>query len=267
MEVNGERTGTVVTFRDVSERLELDRMKEEFVANISHDLRTPLTAVRGYIDAIREGESGPLTDAQRADLAIVYRNIARLEAMIDDLLLVSRLEARKVGLNRRPFDLAATIRGVADTSRAVCRERGIDMALEVPDELEGSGDQRQVERAISNLVTNAIKSSLGGTTITLRAQASSGGGWCVEVADQGGGIPEDEIPRLAERFYRASNAHAVGSGLGLAITREIAELHGGRLEIISEVGKGSTFAVVVPAELAPPGTRRLARESQRHGLG
>ena len=242
---DGEVAGAVVVFRDATERRELERMKRDFVSSVSHELRTPLTSIRGYLEALLEEESGPLTDEQREDLEVVWRNAHRLHALIDDLLLLSRVEAGRLQLSCRRLSLDGLVAGLLRDVAPDARRRGLTVEASLsPVAVEG--DEQRLQQCFSNLLSNAVKFGRPGTRVRVVAGPREGQA-LVEVADEGPGIPADELARLGERFFRASTARSVeGTGLGLTITREIVERHDGRLEVESEVGKGSRFRVLLP---------------------
>jgi signal transduction histidine kinase len=224
---------------------EVDTMKDRFVATVSHELRTPLTSIKGYVEALTSGEDGELTGDQREDAEAVYRNAVRLEGLISDLLLLSQIEAGSLMLERERFDVASMLAGVVAGRIRHARERGIELRVETAGRVEVLADRRRIEQTLANLVSNAIKYSLDAPVIM--SARVEGGEAVIQVADEGIGIPPDELPRIGERFFRASTVTSEqGTGLGLAITREILELHGGRLEINSAVGVGSTFSVHLP---------------------
>jgi len=229
-----------------AQRLEdVDAMKDRFVATVSHELRTPLTSIKGYVEALTSGEDGELTDDQREDAEAVYRNAVRLEGLVSDLLLLSQIEAGSLMLERERFDVASMLAGIVAGRMRHARERGIELRLETSGRVEVLADRRRIEQTLANLIANAIKYSRDAPVI-LSARVVEDEA-VIAVADEGIGIPADELPRIGERFFRASTVTSEqGTGLGLAITREIVELHGGRLEARSAVGVGSTFSVRLP---------------------
>ena len=242
----GERTGAVVLLRDVSARRELERMKEHFVAAVSHELRTPLTAIWGYAEALLDDDDDPLSDAQREDLQVVQRNATRLRARIDDLLFVSAIDAGGLEFRHERVRLDALVAEVVGDLTPAARARGISIAGRIDGPIEVDGDAARLQQAVGNLLENAVKFSASGTAVAVRV-AREGGEALVEVTDSGPGIPAPELPRIGERFFRASTAASIeGTGLGLSITREIAERHEGALEIESTPGVGSSFRLRLP---------------------
>jgi signal transduction histidine kinase len=246
----GEAGGTgVVVFRDVSERRALERMKDEFVALASHELRTPLTSVLGYLEAVLEGQGGELTPDQERLLGVADRNARRLARLVNDVLTVAQSDAGRLALDLRELDLASLIDECAEGARPAARERGIAVRADVGALPLILGDRARLAQVLDNLVSNALKFTPPGGRVALRARAE-GGDVVLEVSDTGIGVPLAEQRRLFTRFYRASSAVDAaipGTGLGLAITAMIVERHGGRVDVESREGAGSTFRVVLPA--------------------
>jgi signal transduction histidine kinase len=227
---------------------ELDDLKSRFVASVSHELRTPLTAVSGFVGVLLDPEGEPLSDDQREMLTIVKRNASYLETIMDDLLLLSRLESGQMSLDLGDVDVAELLEELCSELRPAMSEHAIALDVEAVARPVVAADRARLRQTFANLVGNAIKFSPPDGHVAVRA-LSEGTGAVVEICDEGPGIPEDELPRLSERFFRASTAVGVkGTGLGLTISREIVELHGGRIEVLSTVGKGSTFRVHLPAD-------------------
>jgi two-component system, OmpR family, sensor kinase len=227
---------------------ELDEMKGQFVSSVSHELRTPLTSIKGYLESLLEEEPGPLNEEQRQELEIVYRNAARLQDLVNDLLTLSRLESGRIEMDLRPLEVGALLQDACEELRPAARASGLEVRLERARALVVEADKLRLHQALGNLLGNAIKFSDAGTEVVVRAFGSNSTA-VIEVSDRGVGIPADEVPKLPERFYRASTAGtAQGTGLGLAITQEIVDAHGGSMEVDSEVGVGSTFRISLPLE-------------------
>ncbi len=262
MHEGGEIRGGVVSLRDVTERRELDRMKEQFVSSVSHELRTPLTSIRGFLEAVLTEEAGPVNDEQREYLEIVSRNVKRLHALIDDLLLLSRMNSGRIRLQSSEVRLDVLLGRLAVDLAPSAAERSVVVTVEASDGLLVEGSELRLQQAFANLLSNAIKFSPPGGEVKVEAGQRDGEIYAA-VRDEGVGIPADELPKLSQRFFRASTAGATeGTGLGLAITREIVELHGGRLEITSVEGQGSTFRVLLPH---PAGSRDQEGRSDGRG--
>jgi signal transduction histidine kinase len=227
---------------------EVDELKTRFLSTVSHELRTPLTSINGYLQLLEQGIVGELSAEQLNYVHVAQRNGERLASLIDDLLMLSRFDAGRIDLKREPVDLAQQLRHLHEEMAPVADKGDSLLRLDAPDELVVEGDARRLQQSFANLVSNAIKFNRAGGEVRMRASAKNGDA-VVEVSDDGVGIPPAELERIGERFFRASTTTAMpGTGLGLAITREIVERHGGRLEIESEVGKGSNFRITLPRE-------------------
>jgi two-component system, OmpR family, sensor kinase len=232
---------------------EVDELKTRFLSTVSHELRTPLTSINGYLQLLEQGIVGDLTPEQRDYVRVGQRNGRRLAMLIDDLLMLSRFDAGRIDLKSEPVDLAEQLRHLREEMEPVADEAETRLELDVPDELVVEGDARRLQQSLANLVANAIKFNRPGGEVRMHASARNGEA-IVEVSDEGVGIPSAELERIGERFFRASTTtNMPGSGLGLAITREIVERHGGRLDIESEVGKGSRFRITLPRNGAAAG--------------
>jgi PAS domain S-box-containing protein len=246
----GEIIGAVVAFSDITERREVERMKDEFISLISHELRTPLTSINGYVALLLEGEAGPLAEEQREFLTIVRKNADRLMGLVNELLDLSRIEAGKVELNRARLDLGPLIRDVASSLRLQIEAKGQQLELDLADDLPSVwADPDRVTQILTNLVSNAHKYTPAGGSIFVRARGQDGR-VRVEVRDTGIGLAPDEQAQLFTRFFRARNKatrEVGGTGLGLAITRSLIELHGGEISVTSAPGQGSTFCCTLPA--------------------
>ncbi|MDQ3730369.1 MAG: HAMP domain-containing histidine kinase [Actinomycetota bacterium] len=227
--------------------LEINEERERLVTRVSHEFRTPLTSVKGYVEALMGGEAGDLDPAQRELAAVALRNTVRLESLIADVLLLSRVEAGQLELRPERLDMRPMLEGLAQDLLQVTREAGVSLIVEVEPGLEWDADRERLEQALTNLLSNAIKYSPEGGPVLVRAKQSGSELW-IEVLDKGVGVPQDEIGRLGERFFRASTAgSAPGTGLGISITQELVDLHHGELDISSEVGSGSIFRIRLPA--------------------
>jgi signal transduction histidine kinase len=246
----GEFLGRIWTLREVTQQRELDRLKDEFVATVSHELRTPLTSMMGFLEMIREGEAGQLTDEQKRFLAIVYRSSERLQRLVGDLLFVARLDANGMQLQFAHVGVDDVVRECTEATAALARSREIDLRTEVEAVPPVWADRERLAQLVSNLVSNAIKFTPAGGTVTTRTRVE-GDEVVIEVEDTGIGIPEAEQGRLFQRFFRSSTAteQAIpGTGLGLVISKAIAEAHGGSISVASMAGSGTCFTVRLPLE-------------------
>ncbi len=228
---------------------ELDRQKTDFMATVSHELRTPLTSISGYLELLVDGDFGEVSDSQHVALDIIGRNATRLRGLIEDLLVLNKIEISGLQAIAEEVAVRDLLRTVTETMEPVAAASGVRLICpEVPDDLVVKVDRGQVERALINLGSNAVKFTPEGGEVVLTAERS-GGSTIISVHDTGIGIPAADLARLSERFFRAGNATAAaipGTGLGLAIVRAIVEGHGGELVIASVEGEGSTMQVVLP---------------------
>jgi len=229
------------------ELLETDRLRDALVANVTHDLRTPLTAIKGAADNLIDHIAGALSADQREYVEIVRDHATRLTATVNELLQAACLQAGQVELQSEPLDVHTVVEEVATGLQPLARERHIRL------EVRGSAarvaaDRDKLRRAVENLISNALKFTDDNGEVTVEVTPAAD---AVEVAvrDTGHGIPADELPRLFERFYRGS-ARQPGTGLGLSIARNLVRLHGGDIGVESEVGRGSVFRMRLPREAA-----------------
>jgi two-component system phosphate regulon sensor histidine kinase PhoR len=250
--MSGDRSpaGAVMVLSDITRLKRLENLRRDFAANVSHELRTPVTSILGFVETLRDGAIDDRADALRF-LDIVHSQATRLEALINDLLSLARIERsdgnNMVRLSRMP--LKSPIVSVIDGLGESAKNRQIQLELDCPEKLEADINSGLFEQAVRNLVDNAIKYSDAGTTVRVRAFRQDGE-IRIEVTDRGYGIAPEHIERLFERFYRVDKARSRdsgGTGLGLAIVKHVAQYHRGRVEVKSELGKGSTFSIVLPA--------------------
>ena len=239
-------TGVLLVLQDLTESERVERIRRDFVANVSHELRTPLTSLRGYAETLL---AGGLDDAEHRErfVQVIRDQSMRLQAMTEDLLSLAELERPGASLRLEPFDLRLLAQGIVASFRDDAVRRGLSLSLDSAVAVPVTADRARLEQAISNLVDNALKYTEQGRVL-VRAGALDGEAWC-EIDDTGPGIPEPEQERVFERFYRVDKARSRergGTGLGLAIVRHIAEMHGGRVTLRSEAGRGSTFRIAVP---------------------
>ncbi|HYH34859.1 MAG TPA: PAS domain S-box protein, partial [Nocardioides sp.] len=239
--------------RMAADRLrQLDAAKNEFVSTVSHELRTPVTSIVGYTEMLAEGEPVPPDPSQLPLLDTIARNGARLIALCNDLLTLSGLDSDGPAWSRAELDVRDLVRQVEDALRPMVRDRHLQVTFEVPPEpVRVLGDSIQLERVLLNLLGNAVKFTPEGGRLTTSVAARGGEAHLV-VADTGIGIPREELDALFQKFFRASTAQDLaipGTGLGLSIVAGIVAAHGGRIEVDSEPGAGTTFTVRLP--LAP----------------
>jgi PAS domain S-box-containing protein len=248
LSTEGEPIGRVAVMRDITRFKELDDLKSEFVATVSHDLRAPLTFMRGYTTMLPM--VGELTDKQKDYIEKILDGVGQMSGLIDDLLDLGRVEAG-VGLERKPCHLGAILVEAVDGQRGRAQAKNLELHLLPPDKTAVvSGDATLLRQTVANLVDNAIKYTPEGGTVTVGLLVQDGQA-TISVTDSGIGIaPEDQV-RLFEKFYRIKRrdtADIPGTGLGLAIVKSIIERHGGRVWVESELNKGSTFHVLLPLD-------------------
>jgi two-component system phosphate regulon sensor histidine kinase PhoR len=244
-----EGGGVVVLIRDITERKQLEQMRTEFVANISHELRTPLTSVQGYVETLLDGAMEDLTTGKKF-LQIIDEETKRLSRLIDELLDLSKLEERRVMYRWQQVNLADTVNRVLTIFRPQIEEKQLEVNTDILLSLPPvQGDPDMLAQVVINLIDNAIKYTKAGGNIRVSLAAAGEDEIRLEVTDSGAGIPAESIPRIFERFYRVEKARARelgGVGLGLAIVKHMVKAHGGRIEVLSEVGRGSQFIVYLP---------------------
>jgi len=228
---------------------EANRLKTEFVTVVTHELRSPLTSIAGYIELLLEGEGREGAEAQREYLRIVKRNADRLLEMINDLLDIARIEAGKLELKRLPLDLGGLIREAVRALRPQIEGKGQHLILDLAEPLPAvTGDPERITQILINLVSNAHKYTPQGGRVTVATRAE-GAQVRISVRDTGIGLSSEEQQKLFTKFFRAQHPlvrEAGGTGLGLAITRALVELHGGTLTVDSAPGQGATFSVALP---------------------
>jgi signal transduction histidine kinase len=218
------------------------------LATVSHELRTPLTAVLSFAELLGDPAMGPLNEGQQSACDVIARNTKRLLALVNDLLLLARLESRQLPLRKKSLDFTRLVTDVVEEHRLEADEVGITLQSEVAAGPPLAGDANRLHQVLDNILGNAIKFSRSGTSVRVRA-SHAGDRWTVEVADSGIGIPADELAGITRGFKRGSNAQAAGipgSGIGLAVCRELVELHGGMLDIRSVVEVGTTVRISLP---------------------
>ncbi len=235
--------------RDTTRIARLEAMRSKFVANVSHELRSPLTVLSGYLETLKET---PVTDPEILGRAIhnMFSQSRRMERLVADLLSLSRLETEAPHSHDTVVDVGAMLAGVRESAEVLSGEAGHKIIYEVEPSLNLRGDADELHSLFANLVNNAIRYTPGGGEIQIRWQKKNGGAEFL-VIDTGPGIAPNHIPRLTERFYRVDvdrSRETGGTGLGLAIVKHVLGRHDSRLEIDSELGMGSTFRCLFPAE-------------------
>ncbi len=244
----GETSGAVIVLHDITELRKLERVRRDFVANVSHEFRTPLTAIQGFSETLL---AGAVNDPNNRDrfLGIILEHSRRLARLTEDLLRLSEMDAERLELEVRRLAVSQLVESCYETAQRRAAEKGLALSLQLPGRLPDiAGDSRRLQEVLQNLLDNAIQYTLPGGKIVLSAEAKNDE-VIFTVSDTGIGIPRSDQPRIFERFYRvdaARSREAGGTGLGLSIAKHLIEVHGGRIWVESEVGEGSQFHFAIP---------------------
>ena len=245
---NGEITGAVILFHDITELKRADEIRRDFVANVSHELRTPLSILRGYIETMLDDPKMPRAECARI-LEVMEQHSKRLGLLANDLLTLAQLESGSSTLQLSEIDLAQFLDGLARDWRKKFTTKALKVVIDLPANFPSiRADETRLREVFDNLLDNAVKYSNKNGEIRLGAERR-GREIVLSVSDEGIGVSQEDLPRIFERFYRADKARSRelgGTGLGLSIVKHIAQLHGGRVEADSEVGKGTTIRVIFP---------------------
>jgi signal transduction histidine kinase len=233
---------------------ELDQMKSDFVSNVSHELRTPLTSIKGSVDNMLDGLTGPLNEKQIRYLVRIKSNSDRLSRLINDLLDLSKIEAGRIDVRPATLLMNALAEEIAEHLKPLAAEKRIGIEVAAPDpQVTVWADRDKVTQVLTNLIGNAVKFTPHDGKITI-AIVRNGNEWVqISVADTGPGIVAEEADRIFTKFYQIADTdkqRPKGSGLGLAISKALVEMHGGKIWVESELGRGSTFSFTLPAR--PP---------------
>ena len=245
----GALMGAVIVLNDVTRLKNLENVRRDFVGNVTHELRTPITSIKGFIETLLDGGIHDPEDTKRF-LAIISRQADRLNNIIDDLLSLSKIEQREetTPLELQPHLLRPVLEAAFLSLQTQAAEKNITLLLECPPELEAELHPSLFEQAVMNLIGNAVKFSESDSCVTVSA-SSGPSSISLRVTDEGPGIPQSHLPRLFERFYRVDKGRSRGmggTGLGLSIVKHIVAAHHGQVTVESQVGKGSTFTIQLP---------------------
>ena len=249
---HGTFTGAALAYNDVTDFMQALRVKDEFIASVSHELRTPLTSITGYVSILLEREDLPRQVV--AQLEVVDRNTDRLRRLVADLLHTAETDERPMHVVRARTDFTDIVREAVGAATPAASSAGLDLRLEAPDTLPAVVDRQRMAQVVDNLLSNAVKYTPAGGRVRI-CLGVDGDRLDLAVSDTGIGIEAGDRARLFTRFFRARHAEEQsiqGVGLGLSITRSIVESHGGRIEVESEVGQGSTFRVRIPLDVEQP---------------
>ena len=243
-----ETSGAVIVLHDITELRKLERVRRDFVANVSHEFKTPLTAIQGFAETLL---AGALDDPQNRVrfLEIILEHSRRLARLTDDLLKLSQMDADRLGLEMRRVSVSQFVESCVETAKRPAAEKDLRLSVNLQERLPDiAADRRRLAEVLQNLLDNAIQYTPPGGQIMISASADATE-VTFTVSDTGIGIPQADQPRIFERFYRVDAARSRevgGTGLGLAIAKHLVEVHGGRLWVESEIGQGSQFYFTVP---------------------
>ncbi len=247
--IDKHRIGTLLVLNDVTRIRKLENVRKDFVANVSHEIKTPLTAIKGFVETLQSG-SAETHEERKRFLDIVAKHANRLGAIVEDLLLLARLEEHEdtAGLQHAPASLENIVSTAVEVVRCKADRKQVPIEVSVPRGLTVDVDATSIEQAIINLLDNAVKYSPSGAPVRVVA-AESETECLISVSDKGPGIARNHLPRLFERFYRVDKARSRvlgGTGLGLSIVKHIVQVHGGTVSVDSTIGSGSTFTLHLP---------------------
>jgi two-component system phosphate regulon sensor histidine kinase PhoR len=250
-DAQGRNIGVLVVLNDVTRLKTLENIRKDFVANVSHELKTPITSIKGFLETLKEGAMDDPENAKRF-LNIIMKHTDRLDSIIEDLLSLSRIErdAEKGEIKLERGSIGDVVDSVIKTCTRKAQLRGNELRPSVEAGLAAKINARLLEQAIVNLVDNAVKYSAPGTPVDIEAK-SVGGEIAIKVKDQGCGISREHLSRIFERFYRVDKARSRnvgGTGLGLSIVKHIVNAHGGRISVESSPNKGSAFTISLPVD-------------------
>lgn len=247
---NDENGGIMAVLHDITEQTRLDSSRREFVANVSHELRTPLTNVRGYTETLLDAGDEIDQPTRKKFLQVVYNESERMTHIVKDLLTLSQLDYGRMEMKPEEMPIKMLVANIVSAMMMEAKNQQVELTAQYDDSAPNiMGDRTRLEQVVANIISNAIKYNKAGGYVHVRVTAK-GEGVEIEVADNGMGIPEEDLPRLFERFYRVDKARSRekgGTGLGLAIAREIVEHHSGTIAIESKFEQGTTVRIYFPA--------------------
>lgn len=255
----GKIIGLVKAMRDISKDVEMDRMKNEFIAKVSHQLGTPLTSIEGYINLILDGDTGEINELQREFLGVVSQSTEKLKNLINDLLDAEKIESGKIWFLFKKISLSDLANNAVRTMEQEAKKKGLSLISQIKEGIEIYGDSDRMTQVLTNLISNAIKFTKQGE-VTVKLRLINGNSETI-IQDTGIGISMSDQKKLFTNFFRADDAYtrfAGGTGFGLSIAKEIVKSHGGKIKVKSKLNKGSEFRVIIPL-----GKRRKNRKSKK----
>ncbi len=239
---------TMIVFHDVTRLKKLEQVRMDFIANVTHEIKTPLTAIIGYLETIQSGAINDVAETKRF-VDIILKQAERLNRLVEDLLTISNIEMKEVVLNFENVALASAVNNVISLMQTKADLKKIVICSQVPDNfIPIKADRDKLAQILLNILDNAVKFTPEGGQVVIEAEASESN-VVVSVTDNGSGVPSDEVPRLGERFYRVDKSRSRdlgGTGLGLSIVKHLMIAHGGRMEIESQLGKGTKVSLYFP---------------------
>jgi len=245
----GERDGAILVFHDLTRLRRLEAVRQEFVANVSHELRTPLSLIKSAAETLIDGgKNDPAVTARFLD--IIDKHANRLTLLIDDLLLLARLDSERIELKLQPVPLRVAAQEAIDDAALIARARGVTLLNQLPIGVAAQADPERLRQVLANLIDNAIKYGRADGSVTLHGRALDGARVEIAVCDDGPGIPAEAKARIFERFYRVDKARSReqgGTGLGLAIVKNVVQAHGGDVRVESAPGHGTEFFITLRA--------------------
>lgn len=243
-----EYEGMLLVLQDVTAIRRLERMRSEFVANVSHELKTPITAIKGFAETLI---AGAVDDAEtsRSFLQIIFDESDRLNRLIGDILELSKIESRRVPLYFSPVNMDIFMDKTLKLLEAEASRKVIELKMDLEAGLYMEADEDRLRQIVMNLLSNGINYTPEGGRVTVKMEGINEDHIRIRISDTGIGIPKKDLPRIFERFYRVDKARSRssgGTGLGLSIVKHLIELHKGTISVTSEVGRGTTFIIELP---------------------
>lgn len=244
-----EGSGVIVVIQDITEQEKLEKMRKEFVANVSHELKTPITSIRGYSETLLDGGEGIDTETAGKFLDVINKEAERMARLVSDLLKLSKMDIEETASNRNSFDIVHLTKICIEKMFIEAEKKGQELVLFNDNEnVKAYANEEEIEQVILNILSNAIKYTQDGGKIGVKIDKLSGGEVQIRVRDNGIGIPKEDLPRVFERFYRVDKARSRdmgGTGLGLAIAKTMIEANSGTINIESEVGMGTEVIITL----------------------